>query len=125
MPTCFIVLIHEGITQPQILEIGLGMLEALGQGIDVVVLVVRDGTLVLGHDRGFVVLHVRGVLLRKIFLESRNTGFAFRNGSFVLGGLKVCGNILTARKQSYAKQGRHSQGLVYVALSHWLPSLCL
>ncbi len=50
-----LVFVAEGVAEPEILEIRLGVLVAFRQGIDVVVLVVGYGPTVLGHDLGFVV----------------------------------------------------------------------
>ena len=47
----FIVFIHERIAQPEVFQVGLGMFEALGQGIHVVILVIGNRPLIFGHDR--------------------------------------------------------------------------
>ena len=120
----FVVLVHEGITQPKVFQIGLGVFEALGQGIDIVILVVGDGPLVLGHHLGFVVFLIRGVLFGKFGLEGRNAGFVFFDVGFVGWGLQFRRNIVAAAEQRRSQQRRNGQSHSADMLIHTLPSLC-
>ena len=124
MATGFVVFIHEAVAQPEIFQVGLGMLEALGQGIDVVVLVIRHGTLVFGHHLGLVVFLVRGVLIRKISLECRHAGFVVLDVGLVGGGFQFRRNIIAAAEQRRSQQRRNGQSHSADMLIHMLPSLC-
>ena len=72
MAARFVVFIHERIAQPEVFQIGLGMFEALGQGIHIVIFVIGNRPFIVGHDLVFVIFHVRSVLLRELFFESRH-----------------------------------------------------
>ncbi len=124
VPARFIVFIHKRVAQPEIFKIGLGVLEALGQRVDAVVLVVGHGAFVLRHHLVFVVFHVRSVLLRKGCLEGGNARFRCGNARLVGGGLELGGNIFTAAKRQHGQQCGPGKKRRNYGLIHRLPSLC-
>ena len=100
MPPRLTVFVHEGVAQPQVLEVGLGGLRvALGQTVHIVVLHEVDRALVPGHHFAFVVAAVRGILKRERILELRRAvvfgilearlvhgSLEFRRGYVIAGG---------------------------------------
>ena len=124
----FTVFVHEGIAEPQVLEVGLGpLLVAFGQRIHVVVLHEVDGALILAHERGFVVAVVAGGLKGKVLAK--------RRGLVVVGVLQArlvdrglqfgCGHVVAARGKSQggAHHRQPDQSVKYSAI-HRPPSLC-
>ena len=119
-----VVFVHEGIAQPEVLQVGLGVLVALGQGIHVVVLVERHRALVLGHDGRLVVFLVRGVLMREGLLVGRDAGLARGQAGLVFRGLQFGVHVLAAAQQGQRQQGRGRKGEAEESISHKQPSLC-
>ena len=124
MAAGLVVFVHEGIAQPEVLQVGLGVLVALGQGIHVVVLVERHRALVLGHDGRLVVFLVRGVLMREGLLVGRDAGLARGQAGLVFRGLQFGVHVLAAAQQGQRQQGRGRKGEAEESISHKQPSLC-
>ncbi len=119
----FIVLVHEGVAEPQVFQVRLRVLEALGQRVRDVVFMIGHGTLVFGHDRGLVVLFERSVLLGKNRLEGRAAQLVGGESGLVFGGAQFRVHIRAPGQQRRARQGRVHKTDAEHPLIHRLPSL--
>ena len=99
MAARLVVFIHEGIPQPQILQVRLGRLEALGKRIHAVVLAEVHRTLVFRHHRRFVVLPVGRVLQREGLFKFRGLQRIGGKAAVVDGRLHHTGVVFTACKK--------------------------
>ncbi len=97
----FIVFIHEGIAEPKVLQIWLRIFVALGQRIDIVILVIWDGALVDGHLLVTVVPHVCFILVGELGLKGIHADILGIDACFVDWRLKIHIHIIAA----CAKQG--------------------
>ncbi|KAF5037435.1 hypothetical protein DSECCO2_564640 [anaerobic digester metagenome] len=122
VPAGGLVFVAEGIAEPEVLQVRLGVLVAFRQGVDVVMLVVGHGAAVFGHDLRFVVAQVGFVMQRELGLEGRVPDFVGFELGLEFRGLGL-GDIGTGGQRQGHAHGQHDEkcsGATNRRRSFWL-----
>ncbi|GEM_PF-6585050 len=103
------ILVTERVAEPEVLQVGLGMIVAFGQRVDVIMLVVGHGAVVLGHDLRFVVALVGLVVQRELGLEGGVADLVGGQSGLELRGPRL-GRLAGTAGQDQDHSHRHNRG---------------